>query len=73
MVITADQVSRMSRDVFVAPTVEDVCTCGCGVVIEEHPDDRNYVNGGQVTSECYYGTLSAHLDNNAIETPRHAA
>ena len=70
--VTAEQIANMSRNQFVKPSnsIEDVCTCGCEGLIEEHPDNRYTIDGKQVTSNCYFGALSNHINNHPIITPR---
>ncbi len=69
--LTAEEIANMPREEFVnKASVENMCTCGCGELIEEHPDIRHRIAGRQVTSDCYYRIMGNYIDKNPINAPR---
>jgi hypothetical protein len=51
-------------------SIEDLCSCGCGVAIKEHPDERHYFDGQQICGDCYFRLLGEHVDEQPICTPQ---
>ena len=68
--LTLKEVTNIPRKVFIKPTLNDMCTCCCNQLIEEHPDIRYRIKGQQVTSDCYFKYIGNYVDNNPINTPR---
>ncbi|MEK6892942.1 MAG: hypothetical protein AABX07_01955 [Nanoarchaeota archaeon] len=71
MTIPAEKFMRMTLDEIAQLSPNQ--KCGCGEVIEEHPDEQYAISKKPVCSDCYFSALGEELEKHSIHNPARIA
>ena len=71
MAIPAEKFMRMTLDEIAQ--LSPAQKCGCGAVIEEHPDEQYAISKKTVCSDCYFSALGEEIERHPIYNPTRIA
>ena len=72
VLISGEEASKLPRHLKIR-SIDHLCGCGCGKIIEHHEYGSYSFKGQPVTSDCYFDAMSKHFDKHPIITPKDVA